>query len=225
MRKKLLNLLFLGAALCLATACGDDDNEVYDDGEVPPIIGPIQGELAGHDYVDLGLPSGLKWATCNVGAESPEGYGDYYAWGEVVPKYDYTSDNSLTDGLSEDTLRLKGIIDDVGNLTRDYDAASAKWGGSWRMPTQEEIQELFDKCSWSGTELNGVYGYKMTGPSGGSIFLPAAGYRNGSSLHIAGIYGYYWSTSVYNGLYFYSVYHDWGSYGRNCGQSVRPVSE
>ena len=188
------------------------------------------GKHEGHEYVDLGLS--VKWATCNVGATSPEDYGNYYAWGETSTKSNYSSSNCPTYELSESKLQSQGYIDSEGNLTSQYDAARANWGGSWRMPTKAEMQELEDKCTWTWTTQNGVNGYKVTGPNGNNIFLPAAGYRDGSSLSLAGSHGYYWSSTphesysyyAYN-LYFNSDYHGmYGSY-RDDGQSVRPVLE
>ena len=178
--------------------------------------------INGYEYVDLGLPSGLKWATCNVGASSAEEYGDYYAWGEIETKSEYDESNSKTYG--------KSMSDISGNST--CDVARAKWGGSWRMPTKEECSELILECKWQWTTQNGKNGYKVTGPNGNSIFLPAAGYRYGSSLYYAGENGYYWSSTPYESndyrayyLYFLSSYRnvDWSN--RYYGLSVRPVSE
>ena len=189
----------------------------------------------GHEYVDLGLPSGLKWATCNVGASSPEDYGDYFAWGETETKTEYTQDNSLTYGLTKSELQLQGYIDGSGNLTPSHDAATANWGGSWRMPTKEEQQELIDNCTWTWTTQNGVKGCKVTGPNGNSIFLPAAGLRRGSSLYDDGNNGYYWSsTPLYyydaNGYYACGLTFSGGgrlvsAYDRSDGLTVRPITE
>ena len=174
-----------------------------------------------HEYVDLGLPSGLLWATCNVGATTPEEYGDYFAWGETSPKDEYTEGNCSTYG--------KEMSDIAGDA--QYDAATANWGGRWRMPTYDEMNELRKNCTWKWTTQNGVNGYKVTGPSGASIFLPAAGYRYGSSLNLAGSDGYYWSSMPYEGnggLAYYlrinSDYHNRIHEGRGNGLSVRPVS-
>ena len=188
--------------------------------------------INGHEYVDLGLPSGLKWATCNVGANKPEDYGDYFAWGETSTKAEYNSDNCPTYGLSESELQSQDYIDSEGNITSQYDTARAKWGGKWRMPTFEELNELRTKCTWTLMSQNGVKGYKVTGPNGNSIFLPAAGYRDGSSLSLAGRFGYYWSStpdesdsSLACGLGFCSDDRYMDFYSRNNGLSVRPVLE
>ena len=187
--------------------------------------------INGHEYVDLGLPSGLKWATCNVGASSPEDYGNYYAWGETGTKTSYSESNSSTYGKTLAELRNAGIIDGSYRLTLSHDAACANWGGTWRMPTKAECEELRDKCTWTRTTQNSVNGDKVTGPNGRSIFLPAAGYRIGTSLKFAGKNGYFWSSSAYDGsiyayiLFFSSGGRDVDWFGRDNGRSVRPVSE
>ncbi|MBQ4621338.1 MAG: hypothetical protein IJB28_01640, partial [Bacteroidaceae bacterium] len=136
-------------------------------GDSPIVSDSIENEY--HETVDLGLPSGLRWATCNVGASSPEEYGDYFAWGETTTKSSYTSSNSTTYNLSVPTLQSRGIIGSDGNLTAAYDVATANWGGSWRMPTLDEMEELLNKCTWTWTTQNGVKGRKVTGPNGNSI--------------------------------------------------------
>ena len=181
----------------------------------------ISGTINGHEYVDLGLS--VKWATCNVGANKPEDYGDYFAWGETKTKYDYSSSNSVTYGKN---------YSDIGGKSQ-YDAARANWGGSWRMPTKEELEELENKCTWTWTTQNGVKGYKVTGPNGKSIFLPAAGYRYGSSLYSDGYDGLYWSSTPddYDGayclrLYFYNGDEVVGRADtRSPGFTVRPITE
>ena len=179
-----------------------------------------KGTISGHDYVDLGLS--VKWATCNVGASQPHGYGNYYAWGETTTKSEYTSDNSRTYG--------KNMSDISGNS--NYDAARANWAGSWRLPTKREMEELKNKCTWTWTSQSGVNGYKVTGPNGNSIFLPAAGYCRGSSRYYVGENGYYWSSSPFESstlsafsLFFYSGYRGVHWYNRYNGHTVRPVSE
>ncbi len=179
-------------------------------------------EINGYEYVDLGLPSGLKWATCNVGASSPEEYGDYYAWGETSTKSIYTSDNSLTYG--------KSMSDISGNAT--YDVARSKWNGTWRMPTLAEIEELKNECTWEWTTQGGHSGYKVTAKNGNSIFLPAAGFRNGTTFYRVGEYGGYWCSTpnesdpycAYS-LRFFPTNHGYDEYYRTDGRCVRPVSE
>lgn len=127
--------------------------------------------------VDLGLS--VKWAGWNIGADKPESFGDYFDWGNYWPKKSYSENNYYNSGHL------------------DHDAAKHRWGGSWRMPTSDECQELKDKCKWEWTTVNGVNGYKVTGPSGKSIFLPAAGMRLAEDLLYSGKNGYYWSSSIY----------------------------
>ena len=190
-------------------------------------------ETLNYEYVDLGLPSGLKWATCNVGASSPDDYGDYFAWGETETKSEYTIGNSLTYGLGISELQSQGYIDGSGNLTPSHDAATANWGGRWRMPTRAEYWELLNNCTWTWTTQNGVNGYKVTSKTNGNyIFLPAAGWRNGSSHDSAGKSGWYWGSTpdgsnanASSGLDFTSLFQGVNSYFRDGGQSVRPVSE
>ena len=192
---------------------------------------PGTPDANGHEYVDLGLS--VKWATCNVGATTTEGYGDYFAWGETTTKSTYSSSNSVTYGLSTSELQSQGYIDSNGNLTAQYDAATSNWGGDWRMPTKAEQEELLNNCTWTWTTQNGVNGFKVTSKTNGNyIFLPAAGYRSGSSLDYAGRGGDYWSSTPYDYydlsadyLDFLSSYHGISSSYRFRGHSVRPVLE
>lgn len=180
----------------------------------------LQGTHNGYEWVDLGLS--VKWATKNVGASSPSDYGDYYAWGETSTKSSYTKKNSLT--------YKKKIPDISGNP--QYDVARARWGGSWRLPTKAELEELKNKCTWTWTTQGGHKGYKVTGKNGKSIFLPAAGWRDETSSYYVGEYGHYWISTpdgsntdyAYN-LYFYFSNHIVGCYRRYDGRSVRPVVE
>ena len=207
----------------------------YDNGykkEKSEVYGRNYNYYYGHECVDLGLPSGLKWATCNVGANAPEEYGNYYAWGETTTKSEYTEENSAIYGLSISQLQSQGYIDGAGNLNPQYDAASANWGGDWRMPTKAELNELLYNCTWTWTTQNGVSGYNGEGPNGNSIFLPAAGHRSGSSLNGAGNFGIYWSSTPGEGCHAYYLLFDsdthfviCGSYYRYYGPSVRPVLE
>ena len=173
--------------------------------------------INGYEAVDLGLS--VRWATCNVGADSPEDRGNYYAWGETYTKSKYNSSTCSTYGVT---------MDDFSGDS-DYDTATANWGGSWRMPTSEEMQELVDDCSWEWA----TNGYLVTGQNGNSIFIIAAGVYDGSSLSSAGSSGYYWSSTPYEsntsnayGLNFNSGYYEvYNLNGRGAGRSVRPVSE
>ena len=177
------------------------------------------GTINGHEWIDLGLSA--KWATCNVGASSPSDYGDYYAWGETKTKSEYTEDNFCANAM---------YLGDISGDIR-YDAARANWGDTWRLPTQAEIQDLLDRCDWKWINQGGHNGYRVTGPSGKSIFLPAAGYRT-SSLHFADEEGgLYWSSTPNEShdrravcLYFSNPVHnqDWDFRGLG---SIRPVSD
>ena len=178
------------------------------------------GTLNGHEYVDLGLPSGLKWATCNVGASSPSDYGSYFAWGETYTKGEYTDSNCRTYD------RTFGDIS--GNV--EYDAARANWGGSWRLPTKAEFEELLNNCQWTFITMGNHNGYKVIGPNGNYIFLPAAGHRDGAVLNNSGSNGHYWGSSPSDSensyrLYFSSSSRGVGWYYRRFGRSVRAVTE
>ena len=192
----------------------------------------------GHEYVDLGLS--VKWATCNVGATKPEEYGDYFAWGETEPKsiYDWSTykwcRGSYNTQTKYNTHSSYGTVDNKTTLDLSDDAARTNWGGSWRMPTDAELTELREQCTWTWTTQNGVYGYKVTSKKSGYtnkyIFLPAAGDRYDNSLNYAGNSGFYWSSSLntdipYLAWYvsFYSNYVDRYDSNRYCGFSVRPV--
>lgn len=186
----------------------------------------LEGEedniINGYEYVDLGLPSGLKWAVHNVGASAAEDYGDYYAWGEIETKDSYTQQNSVTYGMP---------MEDISGDPQ-YDVARVLWGETWRLPTRDEQKELLDNCTWEWTSQNGVNGYLVTGSNGNSIFLPAAGYKENSSHTEVGEYGYYWSSTPQSNsnLGAYYLYMSESSklsyyYARVAGQSVRAVSE
>ena len=205
------------------------------------------------EAIDMGLPSGLKWASFNLGASAPEEYGDYYAWGETEPYYSSLSPLTWKDGKSagydwtsykwcDGTYNTQtkyctnsnyGTVDNKTVLEQDDDVAHFKLGGSWRMPTDEEWTELRDNCTWTWTTQNGVDGSLVTSNvNGNSIFLPAAGYRVYTSLSSAGSYGYYWSSSLNTDKPFdaWEVYFDSNSvhrysYYHYSGQSVRPVKE
>ena len=189
-----------------------------------------------HEWVDLGLPSGTLWATCNLGANSPEEYGDYFAWGETEPKDVYNwstykwcngTEYSLTKYCTDSSY---GAVDNKLELDPKDDAAYVNWGENWRMPTKDQLEELQTECTWTWTTQNGVNGRLVIGPNGNSLFLPAAGDRYDSSLYDVGSYGYYWSRALYSSkpnyafyLSFYSGYVGWRSYLRRSGRAVRAV--
>ena len=198
------------------------------------VISP--SDVPAPEAVDLGLS--VKWANVNVGAISPEDYGDYFAWGETEPKKEYLLLNyKFKLGTDYKCLFSKyitkssyGTVDNKTVLDPEDDAAHVNWGGSWRMPTDEECDELINNCTWTWTTENGVKGIKLTGPNGKSIFLPAAGYRYDADLVRAGSDGYYWSSSLDTVdparawfVYFCSVNVFRRSYYRWYGLSVRPV--
>ena len=183
----------------------------------------------GHEYVDLGLPSGTLWATCNVGASKPEEYGNHFAWGETSPKEDYTWD---TYQWYDNGYTKYNGSDGKTELDLEDDAANANWGGDWQMPSLDQMKELVNQCTWEWETLNGAYGRRITGPNGNSIFLPAAGWRSGTSLNDAGTGGGYWSrmrSTIYsNGAYHMQLgtnEEDWDYYSgrRSDGQVVRAV--
>lgn len=183
-------------------------------------------EAAQYKKVDLGLS--VCWAEHNVGASSPEEYGDYFAWGETEPKSEYMAETYKYYDKTKKTYI--DIGKDISGTK--YDVARAQWGGNWRMPRLEEIKELINKCLWQWTELKGIKGYKVTGPNGDSIFLPAAGHRDRKEVYYRGSYGFYWSGTpheYYSGnaysLYFNSGGHDWYHNLCNYGRTVRPVTD
>ena len=170
--------------------------------------------------VDLGLS--VKWATCNLGANHPSDCGNYYAWGETSIKSEYTEDNSCTYG--------RDMYDIAGDAR--YDAVRFEKGENWRLPTRMEMEELVEKCLWKWTSQGGRNGYRVTGPSGASIFLPAAGWHNGALQFGVGCYGYYWSSTPYDGytkyafsfiLYSSKQILAWNS--RFIGFPIRPVKD
>ena len=216
-------------------------------GGTPPGGGETPSTM---EYVDLGLPSGLKWAKCNLGASKPSEPGGHYAWGETAPKavYDWETYKWMQAGKSDSKYITKYTVadgqtrgiwyDSSGNFIGDNktalvaadDAATANLGSPWRMPTAVEIKELIDNCTWTWTTQDGVNGYQVDGPNGNAIFLPSAGYRDGSVLKDAGSVGSYWSSSLstfesYNADYLFFDSGDYNRYYyyRNCGFSVRPV--
>ena len=215
----------------------------------------VSTDIPTPEAVDLGLPSGLKWASFNLGASNPEEYGDYYAWGETEPYYncldpltwkegkedgyDWLSYkwgmdgyNSLTKYCNRTSYGYNGFTDNKTVLDPEDDAAHVNLGGNWRMPTDTDWAELLDNCTWTWTTQGGVYGRLVTASNGNSIFLPAAGQGVDTYLYEAGSFGYYWSSSLDTGgpSSAWRVYFDSGNIyrfynSRYLGHSVRPVTE
>ncbi len=242
MRTKLISVAI--ALLTGMSAWADDvwNFNVYDNcnknGQTTDIR--PSGQENGYEWVNLGLPSGLKWASCNVGATNPEDKGNYYAWGEVKPKENYSwatykyangDYDKLTKYCNDATYGDNSFTDTKIILDPEDDAAHYNWGGNWRMPTSAEIDELLNNCTWEWTTQNEVNGYKVTSKTNGnSIFLPAAGCRYDTNTYSVGSYGDYWSSSLNEispgnawGLDFRSDYWYRGSNFRSYGFSVRPV--
>ncbi len=227
--RKLFSMFLCGVMLVSFSACEQNDD--------------VNGSN-GHKCVDLGLPSGTLWATCNVGADSPEEYGDYFAWGETTAKeeYDWTTykygndSDELTKYCTESDYGKNGFTDNKTVLEGVDDAATANWGGDWRMPTLEEQQELCDECDWEWTtdyNSTGVAGYIVSSKAAGNanyIFLPAASYSHDVWFDNEDPYGYYWSSSLREGspygafyLQLNLDYYGWNTSSRFYGRSVRPV--
>lgn len=183
-----------------------------------------ENTINGYEYVDLGLPSGLKWATCNIGASEPQNVGYYFAWGELKHKPSYTPENSTTYGVP------------MGDISGDvqYDVAAASWGSTWRMPTEAEARELKDNCTWEWVTVDvDLQGCIVTGPNGNQIYLPAAGFITNETVDFYDAEGAYWiSTPDHTDagfsyfLYFYNNnFCNLGWFSRYAGLLVRPVSE
>ena len=190
-------------------------------------------------YVDLGLPSGTLWAMMNLGADAPEEYGDYFAWGETEPKEDYDWDtykwckgswDNLTKYCYDSSCGNNGFTDGLTELKPNDDAATVNRGSEWQMPNNAQWQELVDNCTWTWTTQNNVNGCLVTGTNGKSIFLPAAGFIIGTESRFSGECGYYWSSSLNseytyqaNYLSFDSDRHNSSFGNRDHGRLVRPV--
>ena len=228
-----LPLLFAAMATFSFTACGGGDGDDTDYAAIAAMQGALGGGTGGSmldsRIVDLGLS--VKWASCNVGATQPWEYGGYYAWGETEEKSEY-SWNTYKYGQNLEMPAKYCTTDNKRTLEPGDDVATVKWGGTWRMPTTPEQYELINNCTWTWTAINGVSGYRVTGPNGNSIFLPGAGYRDGTGVYDRGSLGRYWSSSLNSSfssyaydLYFNSSLYYWNSsnYYRYFGHTVRPV--
>lgn len=202
----------------------------------------VSGSYNGHDYVDLGLPSGTKWATCNVGAATPEDYGDYFAWAETTTKTSYEWNNyqycnhisyELTKYCNNSSYGLDGFTDNLTKLQSSDDAATANWGGNWRMPTKTEWEELYQKTTSTWTSQNGVEGRLFTANNGNMLFLPAAGKYVFDSNYSIAQEGYYWSGMLNTDnptlawFFFLNEYNcamsSYDQHPRQHGRSVRAV--
>lgn len=178
------------------------------------------GKIAGHEYVDLGLS--VKWATCNVGATTQTGSGNFYAWGETSIKSQYVDQNCSTHNRDYNDISGEAA----------YDAARANWNGSWRIPTQAEVNELLNRCDWEWTEINGVAGYKVISRTNGNwIFLPATGYREDTSSKGVGSSGNYWTSTPKFGDKKKAYSINFGNNSKQCkdrhrrrGFAIRPVA-
>lgn len=227
--------IMLGAiALLCSAGCTKTVNEeiLGDDFEVE-----VSGNYNSHNYVDLGLPSGILWATCNVGAASPEDYGDHFAWGETTVKTTYGWNDykycvggdydQLTKYCNRRDLGYNGFTDTLSLLQPEDDAATVNWGDGWCTPTKEQWEELVNNTTSKWVIWKGVNGRLLTGTNGKTIFLPAAGSR---AKYDAGEFGIYWSKSLdqvwagdAHNLYFYSYTIDVLTNYRNDGSTIRPV--
>lgn len=192
------------------------------------------------ESVDLGLTSGTKWASCNVGADSPERYGDYFAWGETSPK-DVYSDTTyayyvVADSVAADSSAKKvwmNIGTDIAGTK--YDAATVVMGDAWKMPNEAQCKELVSECEWNWTEVNGVSGYQVVGKNGNSIFLPTSGLRGAADVVNNDKIGGFWSSTLFEApesagdyamaVYFYSESHAVDKGGRGYGRAIRAVAK
>lgn len=190
------------------------------------------GTINGHEWVDLGLPSGTKWATCNIGATKPEEYGKYYAWAEIETKSRYSWNN------------CKDCLDNTGDTWKKYkenglqkissgdDVAYQTWGQKWRLPTMDEASELYKNCKVTEETVNGINGIRITGPNSNSIFLPYSGFKGEDKILNVGKEGYYWTNELFSEY----PYHAWcmEAFGEHLnlnykerakGLTIRPVTK
>lgn len=229
------NGMLTGLQACEATVtvrC-KDNAYIYDTCKVTVTEG---SSTSGDEEVDLGLPSGLKWRSMNVGASKPEDYGDYFAWAETSPKSKYSSSNykypatSYSDGI---TIYKRYDTTPGGDgktvLLAEDDAATVNLGNGWRTPKSKEFKELRENCTWTWTTQGGVSGMRVTGPNGKSIFLPAGGWYENSTLNSKGSYGSYWTASGDGGtasaVDFINNDKSAALVPRSEGRSVRPVKD
>lgn len=243
MNKAMKTVLSVMLLVVFAVSCtkSDGPNDGGDNEQQNDSVVDNSGTLNGHDYVDLGLPNGTLWATCNLGADTPEEYGDCFAWGETEPKelYDWKSYKygiffheryELNKYCTDSVYGLDGFVDNLTLLEPADDAATTNWGVDWRMPTLTDWEELHEYTSNAWTTQNGVNGWCFTASNGNSIFLPAAGYWWDGEFNCADL-GVYWSATL-NTDYPNRAWsfhfgmdngHICGSSDRNRGQTVRAV--
>lgn len=220
--KKNVKVMLLCVTFGALFACSDGD---FDDSGTNSSSNNSGNAFVSPEAIDLGLPSGIKWANFNVGATKPEEYGGYYAWGETEEKSSYHQSNYL--------YYKNGSYIGIGyNISAtQYDVAHIKLGGTWRMPTRNELSELLNECTWVWTTLNSVNGYLVTGSNGNSIFLPATGFYNGDEVVSTTTSACYRSSTLLkitsfepNSLFFNSKNFEW-DWNNYYGYSVRPVCE
>ncbi len=223
--KYIFAMVLCGLVTYSFTSCDDNKNEDPQPETEKNKEGENSEKFNG-ELVDLGLS--VKWAACNIGADSPEEYGNYYAWGELETKNDYSEENSATYGLLIEELQAKGIINEDTVLNEAYDVAHVRLDGSWRMPTKAEYEELIEKCTWNLTVSgNGVFGYTVTGPNGNSILLPDAGFCVDSSCYDDCAFLLYWTSNPFeNSKSSYYLSDDCiNTTDRSCGLPIRPVAK
>lgn len=246
--RKIASILMLAVAVAFAAGCkkNDDSNNGGNNNGGGNNGGglSVSGTFNGHDYVDLGLPSGTLWAVCNLGSETPEGYGQYFAWGETQPKsyYDWEtykhcmSDyNKLVKYCNDANYGYLGFTDDLTMLKASDDAASYNWGEGWQMPSYSQLQELYQKSDMKWQMQNGVSGMRFTGPNGNTLFLPAAGFIRGDEHQAVTGKGFYWSNELFLGYeghedtenpsnaWLFSLLSNMCDEYRSWGFSIRPV--
>lgn len=213
------SIVFSVIFMLLFSACENKRENVRNDNKVNEnvIIKAEEPIEEHHEYVDLGLPSGIKWAMCNLGATSPKDYGNYYTWGSKKHSAGY---------VSRDSISYNSSI--AGNI--QYDVATAEWGVEWRIPTKKDFEELFDYCTFKQVRKDGVRGYLVVSKKNDNqIFLPAAGYYFNCRLYNAGYEWHYWSATPFNDLSALCFYSEKDQsfmlfpQGRDVGRNIRPV--
>ncbi len=231
--KKFFSLLLCGAIVIGLNSCKEDEFKAPGGGPNNNNNTPQEDTK---EAVDLALS--VRWATCNIGAAKPEEYGKYFAWGETRNKdtFNWLFVGDYRWGVGKPAeqpnfgMTKYNKSDNKTVLEAADDAATAKWGEEWRMPTAAEQQELLDKCIWTWTTRNGVNGYEVKGRNGNAIFLPAAGYCNFSDVGEVGEYGYYWSASRHQNIPMHASHllistkrRSMNTCDRYIGLTIRPV--